>query len=75
MKFDTGMGILELPHDNCVVCIFKNQYMACTRCEFKETMIEHAIPIVNMMNEKLNEYIKEVVERHKEALDMLAEDD
>ena len=65
MKFDTGMGILELPHDNCIFCIMKNQYMACTACEFKETMIEHAMPIANKMNEDLNNYVKE----HPEALE------
>ena len=54
MKFDTGMGILELPHDQCAVCIARDRYMACTACEFKEILIAHAKPIVNKMNEELN---------------------
>ena len=65
MKFDTGFGTLELPCEKCVICIARNQYMACTACEFKETMIEHAVPMMNKMNEDLNNYIRE----HPEAIE------
>ena len=54
MKFDTGMGILELPYDYCIFCIMRDRYMACTACEFKETLIAHAMPIGNRMKEELN---------------------
>lgn len=54
-KFDTGMGILTLPRWDCLVCIAANKFMSCTSCLYKDIMIQHAKPIVDRMNEGLNE--------------------
>lgn len=47
MKFETGFGTLDLPHSECVRCIAADRYMLCTMCEFKETMVQFALSVVN----------------------------
>ena len=54
MKFETGFGILNLPHSECVRCIAADRYMLCTMCEFKETMIQFASSIVDRKTGELN---------------------
>ena len=54
MKFETGYGEIDLPKFHCIFCIYRNEYMGCTACEFKETLIKNAAVIVNKMNEELN---------------------
>lgn len=65
MRFDIGMGMLELPRDNCVICIATDRYMACTTCEFKERYTAHAKLILDKMNEELNKEEKNVYRQEK----------
>ena len=57
MKFDTGMGTLNVPRD-CVLCIAADRYTRCTACSFKEILIAHAKPILDKMNEELSKAIR-----------------
>ena len=42
MIFKTRFGTLDLPRDNCIVCIYLNRYMSCSTCDFKNGLIEAA---------------------------------
>ena len=43
MIFKTRFGSLDLPRDDCIVCVYLNRYMSCSMCEFKGGLIEDAI--------------------------------
>ena len=54
-EMKTEFGTLILPDRDCVMCIASWSFFRCNMCCFTQTLMQDAKPIVDKMNEELNE--------------------
>ena len=54
-EMETKFGTLALPDRKCALCIANWSFFSCTMCSFTQTLEQDARPVVDKMNEELNE--------------------
>lgn len=62
MIFKTRFGTLDLPRDDCIVCIYLNRYMSCSMCEFKWGLVGDAIEPFHARQRAIEETMEEASE-------------